>query len=750
MRFSPFLQRHLRFAVLVSALVTAGAAAPAPAAANSVHLYETTWNMPSGSRPTAQAVDNDGNLYVFNQGTLTVSRFDSNGNPAPFAALGTNVIDGKGGFDCPSTPTDCDRVPLGQIFPVGNCPSGCAHPLTVAVDNSDGPASGYIYVETAGNGTGGSGQVPYPNASLAVFAPSGKFIGEIRTNGDSPAHIGNWPATVNVDQDGNVYLKHNRFNYVTVIDKYTPVDGVPAHDVFAGQIRPDYEASDGQGGIPYSYTTAYTGPFGPISAYDQAQYYTVNRDNGGLFVSDPLPIRPAGSGEQPEGNYGRWTGITIDPATGHLYLRVSSYISEWDGNGHQVGNTFGPPQVSATEPSNDNLYGSYATENLAVDGSEASTRGRLYVTGSQNEADSIAVFSPPQPTPDIEYGEASVGHETAEIDAEVTLAGGPPVTDCKLEWGTTIFGYERKPLPCSPAVPYGEDQAVSISMSNLPTEQKIHYRIVATNVNGPSYGDRREIQPHAVLDLTTDAASNVTPNTATLNASMNPDGLDTTYYFEYGIDANYGVKSEQAAAPPATGTEPVPGITVSKLQPGLTYHYRAVAANALGTTYGEDRTFVPSTPPRISAVRARNVTATSADLHASIDAVGLPTQYRFEYGPTRDYGRNTPTQELPADADNVPVSAHIEGLEPDTTTYFRVVATNGIGTRVGEDTSFSYDPPECPNSHVRQQTGANYLPDCRAYELVSPPNPGSACFPVTPCSMLSWASPAPWARSSIP
>ena len=724
MRVSQFLRQHVRCAILVPALLAASALAPATATANSVHLYETTWNMPAGSNPTAQAVDRDGNLYVFNQGTLTLSRFDSSGNPAPFSALGTNVIDGEGGSDCPNTPTDCDRVPLNKFIPVGDCPVGCEHPLTVAVDNSDGPASGYIYVETAGNGTGGTGQLPYPNAGLEVFAPSGKFIGEVKTNGDNPWHVGNMPASVNVDQNGNVYLKHVRFGYPMVLDKYTPVDAVPAHDLFAGQIRNQFEASDAAGGTPTSYATAYTGPFGPIWAYDQSQFFTINRNNGAYFASDPLPTPPAGTGEQTEGNYGRWTGINIDPSTNHLYLRVGPYISEWDGNGHQVGNTFGPPYSSSTEARNGGNPSS-ATENLAVDGSDTPTRGRVYVTGAQNEGDSIAVFSPPRPTPDVSYTDASVGHDTAQVDGEVTLAGGPAVTDCEFEWGTTVYGYERKPIPCTPAVPYGADQPVSISLSNLPTEQKIHYRIVASNANGVSYGEREEIQPHAVLDLTTGAASDFTSDSATLNASMDTDGMATTYYFEYGIDSDYAVKSGQATAPPGSGTQTVPGIEVSKLQPGFTYHYRAVAENALGTTYGQDRTFVPSTPPRISAVRARAVTATGADLLASIDPVGSPTTYRFEYGKTLSYGRSTPTEEVPADAGNTPISTHIDGLEPGPT-YFRVVASNAKGTRVGEDTSFIYDPPICPNSHVRQQTGANYLPDCRAYELVSPPKAGSA------------------------
>ena len=107
---------------------------------------------------------------------------------------------------------------------------------------------------------------------------------------------------------------------------------------------------------------------------------------------------------------------------------------------------------------------------------------------------------------------------------------------------------------------------------------------------------------------------------------------------------------------------------------------------------GEDRVFVPGTPPRIAAVRARNVTATSADLHASIEPLGSETTFHFEYGSTRAYGRFTAAEDLPANAGNTPVSAHIQGLDRGTT-YFRVVATNANGTRVSEDTSFNYEPP---------------------------------------------------------
>jgi hypothetical protein len=707
------------------ALAIVACSGASSANANSVHLYETTWTTPSGSIPSPQAVDSQGNVYVYNAGFNSVSKYDSSGNPVNFSALGSNTIDGKGGGSCSIVPADCDRVPAGAFY----APSGGAVP-TVAVDASSGPATGDIYVSNAGTGEGNSESA---RAQIEVFAPSGAFLGEINTNADGPAHNAHRFSSVNVDQNGNVYVRAEG-----VLDKFVPIDGNPTHDVYGGQIRArvllygqsnEYIMTpiDGAGGDPLSFALMPGGypphyPYGPIYGYEQEQYHTVNRENPAGFMSDFVQERLFGYGANLEGNTS-WNNLTLDASTGHVYLQSGGVVTEWDGLGNQIGNPFGPPHT-----------GGQGTENVAVDGSNLSTRGRVYIRGAEHGEDSVAVFSPPRPTPDIEYGEREVGHETAQIDAQVNLAGGLPVTSCKLEWGTS-FGYaggieaegppvfERVPIPCSPST-FSADSPVSIEMNNLPTEQVIHYRIVATNANGPSYGATEEIQPHAVLSLKTEAADDITANTAVLNASMDPDGMPTTYYFEYGLDKHYNVKTNSLLAGSGTGIQPVAGIEVSKLQPGVRYHYRVVGVNALGATHGQDRTFTAGATPRISSVRSRNLTESAVDLYAEINPLGSDTTYHFEYGSEETYGHSTPEGELGPEAVNQPVSAHIEGLEPGITYHFRIVATNAIGTTQGEDTTFNFAPPTCPNSHVRQQTGSNYLPDCRAYELVTPENAG--------------------------
>jgi hypothetical protein len=102
-----------------------------------------------------------------------------------------------------------------------------------------------------------------------------------------------------------------------------------------------------------------------------------------------------------------------------------------------------------------------------------------------------------------------------------------------------------------------------------------------------------ENPPH-VLGLT-QTASNVSKHEATLNATVNAEGLETSYHFEYGTTTSYGnsVPASNVSVGSGLGNQLVHQ-TISGLQLETTYHYRVVAANSSGTTYGEDHTFVPS------------------------------------------------------------------------------------------------------------------------------------------------------------
>ena len=137
---------------------------------------------------------------------------------------------------------------------------------------------------------------------------------------------------------------------------------------------------------------------------------------------------------------------------------------------------------------------------------------------------------------------------------------------------------------------------------------------------------------------------------------------------------------------------------------------------------GADRVFTAPQEPSIASFTSSDVTATTADLIATINPNGSATTYRFEYGTSPSYGQSVPIPDGPVGSGETPIQVkqHIEDLEVGATYHFRVVAENQWGEDVSGDQTFAFFTANCPNAHVRQESGAAYLPDCRAYELVSP------------------------------
>ena len=90
--------------------------------------------------------------------------------------------------------------------------------------------------------------------------------------------------------------------------------------------------------------------------------------------------------------------------------------------------------------------------------------------------------------------------------------------------------------------------------------------------------------------VTTGSASVTSSTSATVSGTVNPNGSDTSYAFEYGATASFSktTSSENAGA----GTSPVSvSANVSGLRPGTTYDFALVATSAAGTALGATQTF---------------------------------------------------------------------------------------------------------------------------------------------------------------
>jgi streptogramin lyase len=93
-------------------------------------------------------------------------------------------------------------------------------------------------------------------------------------------------------------------------------------------------------------------------------------------------------------------------------------------------------------------------------------------------------------------------------------------------------------------------------------------------------------------------------------------------------------------------------------------------------------------PPLVKELPADQLAATSARLKGRVRANSQATTYRFEYGPTLDYGSSTPTAYAGSGYDLNQVLVTVDGLAPSTKYHFRVVAENDAGVTIGPDRVF--------------------------------------------------------------
>ncbi len=96
-----------------------------------------------------------------------------------------------------------------------------------------------------------------------------------------------------------------------------------------------------------------------------------------------------------------------------------------------------------------------------------------------------------------------------------------------------------------------------------------------------------------VPTVTTSAATNVTATTATLNGTVNANGLSTSAWFQYGLSSGTYTGTTTTQAVSGSSTTSV-GIAVSGLTAGKGYYYRIAASSSAGTSYGSELSF--STP----------------------------------------------------------------------------------------------------------------------------------------------------------
>lgn len=119
---------------------------------------------------------------------------------------------------------------------------------------------------------------------------------------------------------------------------------------------------------------------------------------------------------------------------------------------------------------------------------------------------------------------------------------------------------------------------------------------------------------HTPPSVSTIAASNITLNKASLNGAVNANSSNTKVVIEYGETVTYG--STLTPSPfDFAGTSPISvSAQLLGLVPESTYHYRIVATNSGGISYGDDYSFMTAQPVLTLATSGNGIGQITTDI----------------------------------------------------------------------------------------------------------------------------------------
>ena len=169
-RSAAWRMRVARTAIAAAAVCLIAGIGAQGASAETTHRFLRNITLPVGGVEPL-GVDPSGNIIVWSTETLKVYKFSQNGAPVNFSGLGTNELDGAGGFNCPSVPSDCDRIPYQNGFG----PTEFSQKIRADMNQStEGPQAGWIYVDAIEELPGGQF-----HGHLVSFDAGGNYRGTI-------------------------------------------------------------------------------------------------------------------------------------------------------------------------------------------------------------------------------------------------------------------------------------------------------------------------------------------------------------------------------------------------------------------------------------------------------------------------------------------------------------------------------------------------------------------------------------------
>ncbi len=560
------------------------------------------------SFPIGVAVDDSsGDVYVTD---------DENGRVEEFSAEGAYLSQ----FNGSETPAGSLSIPIG-----------------VAVDNSTDAAKGDVYVVDRGHNV------------IDVFDSSGKYLSQLV---GTPSTFADEVDGVAVDGSGNVWVAENEGG----VDEFSDTGSFLSHfntgyPGFSGGLAVDSDGNvyvvyddNPEGVVKFTSTGTHLATW---DSFSEVITIAVNKSSNDVFVATKRNglIEQFGRFGEPygeslldfgAGNIQSSYGIAVNDTTDTLYVtqggldKVAVFkavvlpdarteaASEAQATSVKVEGTVNPSGEPVTdcefEYGKTTEYGqsvpcspapgggsSPVSVSAQIAGLEPNTTYHYRVAATNASAtrygaDRTVATEAIAPV----VGAASL-LSSARTEATLTAILDPKNSETTYEF---VFGetsnYGEHTYSVNAGSGFGEEHVEAIGLTGLTPSTTYHYALRASNQAGTVTGPDGTFTtaPATPPAVTTGGASNITLTSATVAATIEAQGLETSYALELGPDTSYGTSIYGEAG---YAVEPV-GVSVElqDLDPGTTYHYRFVAINSEGRVYGADQTF--TTPPYSSPI----------------------------------------------------------------------------------------------------------------------------------------------------
>ncbi len=376
---------------------------------------------------------------------------------------------------------------------------------------------------------------------------------------------------------------------------------------------------------------------------------------------------------------------------------------------------------------------------------------------------SALASSPPEPNGAMCVG---VTHMSMKLTGEL---GHFSTENQPVSWAFEYAGSEAGPWTLVPGASGTVTQAemeahpmdvpLAATFAGLTAEVVYYVRLTATNASGTrtapfeteeSTGEKRDYRCEAVPFYPTfvrvQEFTGIKGTAAELKGFFKPHGEEVHWQFEYANSEN----GEFHVAPGVSGTTPAgeeneAGFSsvsgdLSGLSPATTYYVRLFAESepAPGVHKGATspvKSFETAGPPTATTYAVHSVSGEDMVALGAVDPHGADSHYHFEYVSQQHFEEQgfagaATTSEMDAGSGYAYVGAggDLPELQPGVTYRYRLIASNEAapqGVHSGEQTLTVPVLPEvgvsegCPNEALRIGPSAA-LPDCRAYEQVTP------------------------------